>query len=80
MDWIVRYSKKGTNIIKTEVLKTHFTHRLDVIRWWAKNRSIHWNWRAYDKISLARTDYIVHGVHDAGKCALWGIDRKNKNK
>lgn len=78
MDWIVKYSKKGSNTIQSEILKTYLTKRLDVVRWWAKNRSIHWSERPYDKISLARTDYTLHGVHDAGKSALWNTFGGNK--
>lgn len=34
MKWTVRYRIKGDNVIKTEVVETHFERRNDVKRWW----------------------------------------------
>jgi len=34
MRWTIQYRKKGENIIKTEVVETHFERKNDVKGWW----------------------------------------------
>lgn len=75
MDWILKYSKKGSNIIQTEHISTHFTNRIDVIRWWSKIHitPVDFNY-SMSRLSFHRSDYVVHGVHNAANAAQWHME------